>query len=1240
MNKKFTKLMAALALLVFMAPNMVGWGQNYEITFKTGSGDGTSASTSTPCSTIVSAGSDYLTGNLATATKVYYSGDYGLKLGASSNAGVIKMNLSSSGQVTPTSIVVNAKLYNSSKAATLKVNGSQTQNVTSDFSDLTFNITDAITYLQLESSKYIWVSSITVNYSGGGTGTATTTTISDASITNTNVYTSQDAGSLSATVTVAEGGATVSGATVTWSGDNDDVATINETTGVVTLVAAGTVTFTASYAGDDDYNASSATYEMTVTNVNPNLTTIWSEDFSSYEAGNVPSGGTYSYACVNGGSDTRIFGDSYAGGTSPELLVGKSGGSFTATIPLLTSTYGYSGDLTLTYKTNAKSLNVKTTTTGLTVDGEASAGAGLTYSTLGEHTIIFKGVTTSTENITIVFTPGGDNVRLDDIVLKGEQAPLTTVATPVISPNGGAVVSGTEVTITCATEGASIYYTTDGSTPTSSSTPYNPSSKPTITTATTLKAIAVKYGMDDSNVAEAEYTIIYTLTVGIDHVEYGLYDYTTGEWNDIEVDSENHALVLQGAEVRISVDMVDDCYVLNGFSVTAGNTTIQATDHMDDDGTYGFTMPASDAVLSALIEEADEYTLTVVGLDKVNYTYLLKGSESEEITLDANNQASICEQSNVEVVGLTANSDYVLQSVTLTYGNETVEVTPEYGVYAFNMPSSDATLTFVMGTAPVAVDYQLYSGNLVEGDYIIYYNEYVMKNTVSGNRLGYEMVTPNNDVIATNDATIVWHIAPSGGYWTIYNANVQKYAASTGTKNQAQMVADGTDNKALWTVTGTSTYEFVNKNNSSNNVNANLRNNEAYGFACYASGTGGALSLYKKVTASSGTEIEGHGTDIDRGWHFIASPVAENLTATISAGTEGTDLYYYDEQNHMWRNYKQAVNASYFDFAIGKGYLYANTETVNVTFEGAMPAASLTQVPVLLDYHTKTSEGANNSLAGWNLVGNPFNSNAILDMDCYIISGTEINTEAQTAGSYTVAPCEGVLVKATAAGQMVTFTKSTGQIPQPNQLQMIVAQQVMSRGTATSTVNDNAIVSFNEGNRLEKFVFNADAAKLYIPQNGKEYAIVSAEAQGEMPVNFRATKNGTYTLTINPEGVEMNYLHLIDNMTGANIDLLQTPSYTFNASMNDYESRFKLVFAAGSSTGSEASETFAFFTNGELIVNNEGEATLQVVDMTGRILSSQSLNGNGSVQMAAPVGVYVLRLINGNEVKTQKIVVR
>ena len=64
-----------------------------------------------------------------------------------------------------------------------------------------------------------------------------------------------------------------------------------------------------------------------------------------------------------------------------------------------------------------------------------------------------------------------------------------TVATPAFSVESGAVNSGTEVTITCATEGAKIYYTTDGTEPTAESTEYT--SAISITEAVTLKAIAV-----------------------------------------------------------------------------------------------------------------------------------------------------------------------------------------------------------------------------------------------------------------------------------------------------------------------------------------------------------------------------------------------------------------------------------------------------------------------------------------------------------------------------------------------------------------------------------------------------------------------------------------------------------------------------------------------------------------------------------------------------------------------------
>lgn len=340
-------------------------------------------------------------------------------------------------------------------------------------------------------------------------GETTTTTIDYSGITNTNKFVSTEAGSLSASVTYGDPAAAVPAASVTWSGNNDAVATINASTGAVTLVGEGTVTFTASYAGvEDEYLSSSDTYEMTVTDEDPDLEIIWSEDFSTYDADDVPNGGTYSYACTNGSGTTRVFSGNNAGGTAPELLVGNTNGTLSATITLLNPTYAYSGDLTLKFKSNANSINVKTTTDGITVDGEENEGDGVTFSTKDTHKVTFKGVTTSTEDLTIVFTAtSGSNVRLDDIVLKGKQAELSVVATPSISPASGAVVSGTEVTMTCLTDGATIYYTTNGDTPTSGSTPYDPEDKPTITSACTIKAIGIKAGLTNSAVASASYTI-------------------------------------------------------------------------------------------------------------------------------------------------------------------------------------------------------------------------------------------------------------------------------------------------------------------------------------------------------------------------------------------------------------------------------------------------------------------------------------------------------------------------------------------------------------------------------------------------------------------------------------------------------------------------------------------------------------------------------------------------------------
>jgi hypothetical protein len=118
-----------------------------------------------------------------------------------------------------------------------------------------------------------------------------------------------------------------------------------------------------------------------------------------------------------------------------------------------------------------------------------------------------------------------------------------------------------------------------------------------------------------------------------------------------------------------------------------------------------------------------------------------------------------------------------------------------------------------------------------------------------------------------------------------------------------------------------------------------------------------------------------------------------------------------------------------------------------------------------------------------------------------------------------------------------------------------------SSNISGTEVADRAKVRFDNGSALSKFSLNPNGTKLFITQGHQDYAVVSADATGEMPVNFKAEHNGTYTISVNPENVEFDYLHLIDNMTGADVDLLAEPSYTFDAKTTDAVNRFKIVFS-------------------------------------------------------------------------------
>ena len=98
------------------------------------------------------------------------------------------------------------------------------------------------------------------------------------------------------------------------------------------------------------------------------------------------------------------------------------------------------------------------------------------------------------------------NAQVTSLTLTYEQEGGTpTVATPTFTPAAGTYYEAQNVTIACATDEATIYYTLDGTDPTTESTVY--STPIAISETTTVKAMAAKEGMNNSNIATATYTI-------------------------------------------------------------------------------------------------------------------------------------------------------------------------------------------------------------------------------------------------------------------------------------------------------------------------------------------------------------------------------------------------------------------------------------------------------------------------------------------------------------------------------------------------------------------------------------------------------------------------------------------------------------------------------------------------------------------------------------------------------------
>ncbi|MBR3491847.1 MAG: T9SS type A sorting domain-containing protein [Bacteroidales bacterium] len=640
-------------------------------------------------------------------------------------------------------------------------------------------------------------------------------------------------------------------------------------------------------------------------------------------------------------------------------------------------------------------------------------------------------------------------------------------------------------------------------------------------------------------------------------------------------------------------------------SITVAPATVNAT-YEETEGTLTVTYEnISDVVAEVNFCDAEGEAATYDWIlayidDENNVYYVIDANEGEART------------AYLKVSALDDNTEIVYSNlVTINQAAPVVPPTPgEWVMVSLNDLTEDDVFVIV-------------------GVYDEDESSFAMPNNGTGAPSATAVTLVGNTLSGDIDDNLKWNLSIGENGYTFYpNGETETWLYCTNSNNGVRV---GTNENNVFTMTPEG-YLF----NNATERYIGIYNRQDW--RCYTSIINNikdqTFAFYKRVDEGSlvtyTLDIEGYG-DSDGGYYLIASPVSMiRPTAENGFLTEAYDLYYFDQakQGEEWRNYK----AKHFNIASGKGYLYASQENTTLTFTG---------IPYNGDGKFALDYTEDVDFTGWNLIGNPYDA----DYNIYIGNGSvysvtdfyvlnQSGDDFELAGRSAVHPKEGILVGATAADQFAYFSNDSGAIGGDPITRLNI------RVSDENGKSDFARIRFGEGSNLEKFMLNPENTKIYFTMDNEEYAVVYTESIGEMPLYFKAAANGTYTFTVNADDMEMDYLHLIDNLTGNDIDLLAVSSYSFEAKKSDYANRFKLVYAQFDNIDETSSDAFAFFNNGSFIIANEGNATLQVVDMTGRIVQSETINGTASVSVDTTPGVYMLRLINGDNEKVQKVIVK
>lgn len=694
-----------------------------------------------------------------------------------------------------------------------------------------------------------------------------------------------------------------------------------------------------------------------------------------------------------------------------------------------------------------------------------------------------------------------------------------------------------------------------------------------------------------------------------------------------------------------STALSTNTFTRSGFVFDGWNTQANGT------GTY--------YVDGATVKLLDDLTLYAQWEPLYNITV----ASVENGTISASATQAIEEQT----ITLTAqpNTGYELDHWTVTYGeNNSVEVENNQ----FEMPASHVTVSasFVFVGQPFEQKYYLVTSTeqlVARRTYLIVNTsaQKALSKTQNGNNRAAAAVTITNNTITTLGDACELTLGGSTGAWNFYDATNNSgylYAASS-SNNYLKTQATNDDNgkwsiaitnngAASITAQGSNTHNLLKYNTSnsifscygesSTGVNlvelfirsesieptsdttiANLFDFDSYtineGITLTVTGTatstepnhivieeGGQLIHHNdgvKATIKKGIEAyTDHG-----GWYTIATPfVSCDPTGTMVA--DDYDLYAYDEdgddEGYEWINYKPSGS---FSLTASQGYLYAHYPNTNLRMTGALANGDYSKT-VNLSY-----DNDNADIRGYNLLGNPtaheitFSKTDEVSDGYYYLSNSD-SWEYATGNSVPVG--RGFLVKANNTNQTVTLnTQSKGL---ENAIEQFICLQID---------DDQAFVKTTEGVSMPLLSFHGRSSSICLNRDGRPYIMLVRDEANSLELNYQARQHGQHQLQVNTDGLELDYLHLVDRITGADIDLLATPNYTFESNPGDYSSRFLLQFTESGHNNDAFSDS--------------AEGTIQILDMTGRMV--------GTNPDRLTPGVYVIRSVNGNEVKTKKIVI-